>query len=285
MLNKLLKYDMKSIGRFWWIIAASDIAISFVGAIALRVLLSDIYNSSLNIFMTIMMAFVVIISIVGIIAAFLATQILIFIRFYKHFFSDEGYLTFTLPVSRKKLLLSKTINAMFWTTLSYILLIVTIFLFMLISPPTFEGELLNTDLIVAIGQIFSALTEAIGLWMIVYVIEILLIFALMTLFAITLIHFCITVGAVVAKKLKWLVAIGIYYVTNIVLSGAGQLIAFISIFIMTDGFVTYLSNASMNVILSSVALIGLIICAMTAAVTAIMYFITLGTIERKLNLA
>ncbi len=285
MLNKLLTYDMKSIGRFWWIIAASDIAISFVGAIALRVLLSDIYNSSLNIFMTIMMAFVVIISIVGIIAAFLATQILIFIRFYKHFFSDEGYLTFTLPVSRKKLLLSKTINAMFWTTLSYILLIVTIFLFMLISPPTFEGELLNTDLIVAIGQIFSALTEAIGLWMIVYVIEILLIFALMTLFAITLIHFCITVGAVVAKKLKWLVAIGIYYVTNIVLSGAGQLIAFISIFIMTDGFVTYLSNASMNVILSSVALIGLIICAMTAAVTAIMYFITLGTIERKLNLA
>ena len=285
MLNKLLKYDMKSIGRFWWIIAASDIAISFVGAIALRVLLSDIYNSSLNIFMTIMMAFVVIISIVGIIAAFLATQILIFIRFYKHFFSDEGYLTFTLPVSRKKLLLSKTINAMFWTTLSYILLIVTIFLFMLISPPTFEGELLNTDLIVAIGQIFSALTEAIGLWMIVYVIEILLIFALMTLFAITLIHFCITVGAVVAKKLKWLVAIGIYYVTNIVLSGAGQLIAFISIFIMTDGFVTYLSNSSMNVILSSVALIGLIICAMTAAVTAIMYFITLGTIERKLNLA
>ena len=48
----------------------------------------------------------VIACVMAIIASAVVTELLVFVRFYKNFFTDEGYLTFTLPVSRKDLLLS-----------------------------------------------------------------------------------------------------------------------------------------------------------------------------------
>ena len=48
-------------------------------------------------------------------AAF-TTAIIIAVRFYKNTYSDEGYLTHTLPVKRGTLLLAKVIAGTIWRT-------------------------------------------------------------------------------------------------------------------------------------------------------------------------
>ena len=40
------------------------------------------------------------------------TNILLYVRYYTHFFSDQGYLTFTLPVKREMHFYSKTVSGL-----------------------------------------------------------------------------------------------------------------------------------------------------------------------------
>ena len=285
MLRKMLKYDFKSIARLWWVIAVSAVGLSFIGAIAFRIMLtvSDVNEPPVLIMLSTTLIFFV--SVIGVIAAAVVTQILIFIRFYKHFFSDEGYLTFTLPVKRGQLLLSKTANAFIWETLTAILIGVCISLYLIISPPASGVELINFDIFIGVGTLFGELFKLFGLWTVLFTFEIILMIALFALYSISLIHFCITVGSVVAKKLKWLAAIGIYYLVNSILSVVGQFLGFMAIMLMGEGLGVYLEGASPALSAWVIAIILLIICTIMAAIAAIMYFVTQGTIERKLNLA
>lgn len=50
-------------------------------------------------------------------ASSIITLIFILMRYYKNFFTDEGYLTFTLPVTPHELLWTKLISGMIWLSL------------------------------------------------------------------------------------------------------------------------------------------------------------------------
>ena len=63
-----------------------------------------------------------------------ATSLLTAIRFYKNLFSDEGYLTLTLPVTRGQHLFSKTIVGTAWCLLDQLLLLGSIFLIFHAEP-------------------------------------------------------------------------------------------------------------------------------------------------------
>ena len=98
MLRKLLKYDLKAIFKFWWIVFGGfcdNILNTYEGdawSVYLMMSMGSLSGTFLNLALPVV------------------TFVLIFIRFYKNFFTDEGYLTFTLPVSRRKLMLSKIIS-------------------------------------------------------------------------------------------------------------------------------------------------------------------------------
>ena len=51
----------------------------------------------------------------------LLTLVLMVYRFYKNLMTDEGYLMFTLPVSRSQLIWSKLLVALVWSVLSTVL--------------------------------------------------------------------------------------------------------------------------------------------------------------------
>ena len=54
-------------------------------------------------------------------ASILTMMVLIVVNFYKTLITDEGYLTFTLPVSPTKLLLSKVLNGIIWNTIMLVI--------------------------------------------------------------------------------------------------------------------------------------------------------------------
>lgn len=285
MLKKLLKYDMKSVWNIWWILAISVLGTSVVGAFLLRFFIANIDNESLALF-SVLGVFLLFFILFGIIASIAVTQILVYMRFYKNFFTDEGYLTFTLPVSRQKLFLSKTLNALIWTALHLVLYLVCVFIFLLLAPPSAaEGVFFNPVAFDAIGSFISNVWQNVGGWLIVYIIEGLLLVLLSYTFTVNLIHFCITMGAIVAKKLKLLAAIGIYYLVNM---GLSFLIQFASIFgfsTIDNGLTILESNGSPEALrLFATALVLFILCLIVAAFSYTVYCITLGKLERKLNL-
>ncbi len=286
MFNKLLKYEIRSIWRYWWIIAVSIIGLSFVGAFTLRFTLTVFEHNVDLAFWGAIATLITILIIFCIFASLLVTEILVFVRYYKNFFTDEGYLTFTLPVSRQKMLAAKMLNGLIWT-LAHILLIALcgVFIFGIISPPPQEaGQLLNFEIFHSIGTILSELWRAVGGWLIVYIAEAIVSIVASLAFSQALLYFCITFGSVIAKKAKLLAAIGIYYVINFALSMILQIFGFIFALTVVDGMTYLFPSDSLLATNACITLIVLMSICIISALASLAYFTTQTLLERKLNL-
>ena len=103
MFKKLLKRDLKYLTSVWWILAVVTLVANLIGAVCLRIapfqttpfFLLDFAEIGIFVAIGTMIALVVL-SIVRVIR-----------RFSQNLFSDEGYLTFLIPVKRKTLYYSK----------------------------------------------------------------------------------------------------------------------------------------------------------------------------------
>lgn len=120
MLGKLIKYDFKSLNRYLILIHGFLV----LSAVAVRVFLTAPFNVYIfeNSSMGSIMVSLLILYFVIITGTSFATSILIAVRFYKNLYSDEGYLTFTLPVTRSQLLVSKTIVGTVWIFINQLLI-------------------------------------------------------------------------------------------------------------------------------------------------------------------
>ena len=293
MFKKLIKYDLTSVWRLWWIILLTMPCATVVGSIAFRFTIGSSDSSNVvDIIVTIFsgllgMACFMVIPVAGVL-----TAILVYVRFYKNLFSDEGYLTFTLPVSRRSIFFSKTLNAYIWFSLYGVLAFLCVCAAALIIPPVNPGEgLLNPIVFEELYDVFRVLIEGIKTesfiviaWITLYLFEIMLIFAVSQFLTINIVHFCMTMGSVIVKKAKILAAIGIYYGISVISSFATQIGLTIFTYGMSDQFVAYF-NASGSRAPNIVAMILFIIILAISAVAAIFYCLTQWLIDRKLNLA
>ena len=111
MLGKLLKYELKAMGRI--ILPLYLVLILAAGLFAVNIKLND-KTQTLSGFMNILsiittILFVACIFVVVIVMIFLVVQ-----RFYKNLLGQEGYLMFTLPASTLEHILSKMLSSMIW---------------------------------------------------------------------------------------------------------------------------------------------------------------------------
>ena len=138
-------------------------------------------------------------------------------RFYKRCFTDEGYLTFTLPVTTHQILLSSLVN----TILSEIIMIaavclsvgIAVLLFLAAFPENLIWADVSVGLKEAFSQMWASLAEHLDVLASMTVTGI--IGALSELIVLML---AVTIGAMIAKKNKILAAVGVYYGIGIVQS-------------------------------------------------------------------
>ena len=287
MLRKVLKYDLKYVWRIWWIMAVIVTGLSLVGSISLRLFLEQTINSAQSVDPTLTISLFLLMfgCIIAIFGSSIGTVIIVYSRFYKSFFTDEGYLTFTLPVSRKTLFFAKTLNTMIWTVAQSVLMVGCISMFLLISPPANSG-IFNFAVFEGLGEGFSFLFENLGAWSIGYVFVFLVLSVASMLFSAVIIQLCITVGAIIAKKNKLLAAIGIYFGFNMVFSIVSQIISTGGLRILVGtadkvfSGITYVEQV--HLLLFATVLLA---AAITVTVAIAIWCGTLGLIERKLNLA
>ena len=150
MLKKLYKYDWKSVSMLLLVLHGVLLAYSIIGRLAIAI--AENFSSGVDtgidtrvslittIFGMGAVAYILIyaIFIVGIV---LATILYLAVRMQKSLFSDEGYLTNTLPVSSDKLLWSKIL--VFWTWSAIDFLCVALSILILVSYPDTMQDIVN----------------------------------------------------------------------------------------------------------------------------------------------
>lgn len=111
MLGKLLKYEWKNTMNFLVPLHLALLLLTVGG----RILIGAGLNGNADLVGVVAL----IVYFMGIFVISVATTIYLLYRFYKNFFTDEGYLMFTLPVKVHQLLLSKLITAVGWLMINF----------------------------------------------------------------------------------------------------------------------------------------------------------------------
>lgn len=288
MFGKALKYDLKAIAKLFVLGAILSLMGGIGGGLLFRLFIhvSDSDTDSLVLNLSAIFSFFAgIFCLLAILLSYLLTKILVYVRFYRHFFTDEGYLTFTLPIKRSVLFLSKNVSALIWSVAQVAVTAVSILLFaILVTPPRAGGFPINPAVLRGIGDFLASAWSAVGAWLIVYLLEAILIGIVYLVFSSLLIYFCITVGAMLVKRAKLLLSIGIYYAINSVLGTAFELLLLFGGSLVFNGLHVLTDGAPKHQLHAAYALLSLAVFAGFSALTAVLYSISQHLIDRKLNL-
>lgn len=269
MFAKLLKYEWRATRRLLGWLTAGLLGVGILGCLFMMIYNANWYKSTETGF-SIIATMLILGFLFGVIIMSLYTaamQLYPIYRFYKNKFTDEGYLTFTLPVTAEQLYWSSAVNMVIWTMIALVAVIATA---LLVALPGVMGEnILETifqDIAASMGTVFTGD----NLLMLV------LFFVVSLAYSIATPLFCITLGAVIVKKYKLLASIGIYYALNMVM---GLFVSISTIASTFNGVIT--ANSSSDIFVTSITAPNMVFM-LVVAVTG--YFITIRLMKQKLNL-
>lgn len=157
MLGKLLKHEWRAVWKVPTLLIAVLLLIAAAAGctFALPIWDSEWIGLPLSGIMMIVMFYF------AMIAAGIGIMIYLAVRYYKNMYTDEGYLTHTLPVTARSLLINKVITMTAWNLIGGIAVIVSLFVFggvaflaLVSKDSSFARELVE-----AIVQLPAALRE------------------------------------------------------------------------------------------------------------------------------
>lgn len=220
MFAKLLKYEWKANAGLLTILSACALGVGALGAGVIRMMAyleKNIMEEELAAAAISTLSSIMFFVVIALVAYALAVQFITLWRFYKNKFTDEGYLTFTLPVNSRQLFLSSFLNILAWLAISVFVLICAVAMMVFIGV----GEPLK-EIFQTIGKIASSMDAFYndielqganlfyGLSMLQIIVS--------PVYAIVLLMTSITLGCVLAKKHKIFATIGMYYAINMVVN-------------------------------------------------------------------
>lgn len=278
MLRKILKYDFKFLFKYWWIGAVICLLLSVASGFCISLLNFAATKRELPMAVTSSASAIIGISVVSYIAFSIITTILIFIRFYKNFFSDEGYLTFTLPVKRTHLLNSKIITSVLIEFATILLIGLGVAIMLIVG---FWEDFWTRETWKAICEFFEICFKDNALCRIIYVIEGLILAVLSAVFSNLFLFCCITFASIITKKARVITSIGVYYGVNTVISFAMQTFMLFGL----EAVIDYFGDLSGNILEPVICIAGLGVILLIGLFCAILYCLQYFMIDRKLNLA
>ena len=286
MLRKVLKHDLLALLRVWLIMSVSVFGLSILTGLACRFVSQ--YNLIEAKVKQILLPFVMLfifLSIVAVFAYSIANVVFQLVRYYQNFFTDEGYLTFTLPVKRSTLFASKILTALIYNAATMINIILFIVIVLMITPENSDGSgMLLTSVWDGIGTALNSFFGENSPWSPVYVIVAIVMALLMNLgLSPIIVYACVTIGCVVVRKYKILTSIGIYYAASSVISMVSAFLNWIVSVIVAC--IARLTDITTDAALLLTLFFIIIACMMILIVAAAVYRFTLSRIEKNLNLA
>lgn len=279
MLGKLFKYDMKALLRILLPLHGAVLLLGVVssvcGFIGYTVGEASYSSSSASSAFSASMALLMIFGLMAIFSAMVATLVIIIHRFYKNLFTDEGYLTFTLPVTANQILLSKVLAGLLWLFIDAVVITVCS---MLIS-------------LGATGFVDSSYTSSIPYWILsatspglssdsmLNTITSFMSAGVQLTLMLIMAYLAFTLGATLAARHKVAAGIGMYVVVSWLVSAVTAIVNVMTMFFTYDPNATSVSTLSVT-FASSV--IGCIVGLLAAAGC---YVWCVYLLKNKVNLA
>lgn len=181
MLGKLLKQDFRATARLILPLYLAVLALSVFSNLGTRLAAQYEGNAILQ-FLEWLLLFLFFI---GLFVVLALTFVLMIVRFYRSFMTDEAYLMFTLPVSTGQLISSKLIVSVVWFIGAALVDVVACVLFVLDSKlveefwTLFRERLLYTEFSVSNGQVIAVGLEIVAVALLSAVCFCLMIYAAM----------------------------------------------------------------------------------------------------------
>lgn len=274
MFAKLLKHEWRSTREMLGILCLISLGASLLGGLTMCYLFyssthTDVGNDILAIISVLfMMAAMIALAVVGV-----AAVVVYMGRFYKSRFTDEGYLTFTLPVNTHQNLLASLVNTAVGMVLMTLVICVCGVLWLAIAFAGVEGFYQTLGLhgqelwqrgweavrellgqipgTVLVKGVLSSLTGAIN--------------------SLVMLMLAVTVGSLIAKKHKILAAVAVFY-------GIHVLISIATAFLMSANVA--LSGGALAAMSGFFGRTALLMTALSLGGYFLMYWL----VDRKLNL-
>lgn len=267
MFAKLLKHEWKSTSKLLGILSLCALGGGLVGAGALRAIFyfsTKAVNDSAAVLLIVGFAFLLFGLYLALILYAAGTEFYLIYRFYKTRFTDQGYLTFTLPVSNRSIFLSSYVNTLAWTLIALLTVVAAVATAFFLGGIAAEQEFWEE-----FRYMFSVLGMPDGYF---------LINALGALASgaasIMILMASVTAGAVIAKKHKILAAIGIYYGQSMVMGILASVIQVVGTFAVMGSY------GSMEDVMWITGLTYVLQIAWGVGA----YFLSMHLINKKLNL-
>ena len=289
MLKKLFKHDFRALSRTLFPLQIGILGGGLVATIlsALSIRLSESSWASANgsnllkgLLLAVSVTSAVLIG-VAIMASLFVTLIFICYHFYRSFLSDEGYLTFTLPVKTSELLWSKLLVGMVWMLINGVVVMIALLIFSVFGTTT--NTLINMEVLNAFRMFFTDLLPQAAQYISIplMIVEVIVISILALAAQLLQVYFAIIVGGQVAKKHRILAAIGMYLLINM---GVGIIS---SVFM---SFVTF-GEGAMSLALNSAQEVGTFMTTifgwygvLFAGLSVLFFLISKSILKKNLNL-
>lgn len=273
MLKKLLKYDFRAVLKFWWIAVAMNLLLSVTGGF---ISLLESYDNWLSDLVSTISGLPLFLVNCSYVALLIVTLVLLFIRFYQNLFSDEGYLTFTLPVTRSQLLNSKFITGISILGATVLICFANLLLMDMIAcwPDVRTGTYFHDTV-----KYFVTGSRNQGIYFWLMLAEALVLLVALVVLVVLFLYFCITFGSMIVKKGKLIISIILFY-------GVSSAFVSINLFLVFFGALS-LNFVSMDATVNldptlSLFLLGLIFYA--GAIAGLLYSLQYWMLDKKLNL-
>lgn len=284
MLNKLLKHEYKATARFF--LPAYGIFAALLGIQRLSMLAFDRFKdmkgflaSILN-FTTDLMT---VVTVLGFFALLACPIVYAAVRFYKNMLGDEGYLTFTLPVTTGKNIMAKFLTSMSWILVTVLVTALCGFLYALTYDAAEVWEFFRT-----LGGTLSEGMRLLGGWMVVAVVLFLAAVLSQLSSNLLLLYNAMSIGQT-ASHHKLLASAGAYVGGYFGISLVIQCIAIGGFFFFGGDLIEWLNSASYAFTAvqgcQAVCLLLLIISVGYILVSVLFYFLSRYFLGKKLNLA
>lgn len=285
MLGRLFKYDMKSTSSILAPVSALALLVAMLATVSLKVLVK-LGNNQNAAALNVTMITVFVLSIISIIVYAVVCWAVQLYRFYKSLYTDEGYLTFTLPVKCWQILLSKLLCAVLWMTISFAVILLCAA--MIIFFGSGDG-VVNLGWIPNLQTVLDAL-KSLKVSYLRAIITALLSLLFSEVCGFLVFFLSITVGAIISKKHKVLAGIGTYYGLNLILSTINSLL---SVLVsgasvnsaVADNPALDAASDAVNILFSAVNEANILGLIVNATVAVLAFFICNYLMKNKLNLA
>lgn len=275
MLGKLFKHEFKDTGKVLLPLNLALIGVTILGAIMLGL---KAFNGD-GIVTGLVVSGLVMFYILAIIALFIVTYIYLMMRFYRSMYSDEGYLTHTLPVSTFSVLNTKIIVSVFWTFLTMVLTVLSVFALTFTAMDA-AGALETTQ---TLSEVYAEFESDMGMSFGGFIGWFLLFMLLSSFSGILMIYCSISIGQLFNKH-KVLASIVTYVIIYIVLQVANTLIS------LFQSMNSYMNETAMLYMEEDVTFMDLMgntfgVTMIESVVLILIYYITCAYISNKhLNL-